>query len=258
MWRPAQSGLLPGCLIIAKATQGLSAPLLQITSKHEVVVIVAYMVLHRITTALACNVADICGLADTAWAFISAREASLQDVEQLLMNIQAGPAGSWQTPTPNLSRLHAPHRNAHQVVCMTTMQLTSLIYQQPSRQRWCSGGDRPCAELNLHGHTPSTVAACCIQLMQSVPGGLLSSSMCSRLQACLASRGKGLHTDTLRIHLGTVTSPAIHGADPCMPIGCEISPMSGHSRTAQPRHVHRCYWSRAEAGIVLQVCAGSS
>ena len=99
---------------------------------------------------------------------------------------------------------------------MTFMHLSLVDNTQLFWQRWGSGRDGACAELNLHGHTPSALAACCIQLMQSVPGGLLSSSMCSRLQACLASRGKGLHTDTLRIHLGTVTSPAIHGAGACL------------------------------------------
>ena len=68
------------------------------------------------------------------------------------------------------------------------------------------------AGFELHGQHSSTVAACCLHLMHSVPGGMLSASMCSRLQACLASRGKALHTDTLKIHLSSVTSPAIHGA----------------------------------------------
>lgn len=40
------------------------------------------------------NEADICGLADTALAFISAREALSEDVEQLLSILQAEPAGS--------------------------------------------------------------------------------------------------------------------------------------------------------------------
>ncbi len=39
------------------------------------------------------SVADVCGLADTAWAFISAREAAPQEVEQLLPRLPAQHAG---------------------------------------------------------------------------------------------------------------------------------------------------------------------
>ena len=60
----------------------------------------------------------------------------------------------------------------------------------------------------------STVAACCLQLMQRVPGGMLSASMCSRLQACVNSQGGSLHPHTLRIHLGSILSPKIHGVPP--------------------------------------------
>ena len=90
------------------------------------------------------------------------------------------------------------------VVGMTTHLISAVL-------AWPLTEVVPGTELDLHGQATSTVAACCLQLMQRVPGGLLSAAMCSRLQACLASRGKGLHTDTLKIHLGTVTSPAIHG-----------------------------------------------
>ena len=154
------------------------------------------------------DVADIGNFADTAWAFISATEALPQDVEQLLSDLQEEPAG-WLS----LITYYFKGYNLSVIALYLAFyaRLRSAMVEHAS---WVSVMSNPLlsAGFELHGQQPSTVAACCLHLMHSVSGGMLNASMCSRLQACLASRGKALHTDTLKIHLSSVTSPAIHGA----------------------------------------------
>ena len=75
----------------------------------------------------------------------------------------------------------------------------------------CTDLCMPCAGLALHSEKPEVLAACCLQLMHSIPGGMLSTSACSQLQACAQSKGSRIQPGILKIHLSSILNPAIHG-----------------------------------------------
>ena len=75
----------------------------------------------------------------------------------------------------------------------------------------CIHASMQCAGLALHSEKPEVLAACCLQLMHSIPGGMLSTSACSQLQACAQSKGSRIQPGILKIHLSSILNPAIHG-----------------------------------------------